>query len=77
MSSTQGHTGRNWQSELEPAYIWNLEKWYWWIYFQGSNGEIDIKNRPMDMGGREEGDGEMYGESNMETYNTISKIYSQ
>ena len=21
------------------AYIWNLERWYWWIYLQGSNGE--------------------------------------
>ena len=31
----------------------------------------------MDMGGGEEGDGEMYGESNMEIYNTICKIDSQ
>ena len=29
------------------------------------------------MGGREEGDGEMYGESNMETYHTICKTDSQ
>ena len=29
------------------AYIWNLERWYWWIYFQGSK-ETDIENRPMD-----------------------------
>ena len=29
------------------------------------------------MGGREEGDGEMYGESNMETYNTTYKTDSQ
>ena len=27
----------------------------------------------MDMVGEEEGEGEMYGESNMETYNTICK----
>ena len=27
--------------------------------------------------GGEKGEGEMYGESNMETYNTISKLYSQ
>ena len=32
-----------------------------------------IKNRLMDMVGGEEGEGEMYGESNMETYNTICK----
>ena len=31
----------------------------------------------MDMGGGEEGEDEMYGESNMETYNTICKIDSQ
>ena len=31
----------------------------------------------MDMGEGEEEKGEMYGESNMETYNTICKIDSQ
>ena len=31
----------------------------------------------MDMGDGEEEEGEMYGESNMETYNTICKIGSQ
>ena len=31
----------------------------------------------MDMEGWEEGEGEMYGEGNMETYITICKIYSQ
>ena len=31
----------------------------------------------MDMGDGEEEEGEMYGESNMETYNTICKIDSQ
>ena len=36
------------------AYIRNLEKWYWRIYSQGSNGEMDIENRLMDMGRREE-----------------------
>ena len=43
---------------------------------QGSNGEKDIENGLMDLGkrGRE---GKMYGESNMETYITIWKIYSQ
>ena len=45
--------------------------------FQSSNGEIDIEKRLMDMGGGEEGDGEMYGESNMKIYNTIFKIDSQ
>jgi len=36
-----------------------------------------MENRPMDTGGGKKGDGEMYGESNMETYNTIWKIDSQ
>ena len=31
----------------------------------------------MDTGAGEEGEGEMYGESNMEIYNTICKIDSQ
>ena len=35
------------------------------------------KNRPKDPGGGEEGEGEMYGESNMEIYNTVRKIDSQ
>ena len=26
------------------AYIWNLEKLYWWTYFQGRNRETDIDN---------------------------------
>ena len=44
---------------------------------QGSNGETDIENRLMDTGGVEEGGGEMYGESNRETYIIIRKIDSQ
>ena len=57
--------------------IWNLKRWHWWIYFQGSNGESDIENRLMYMAGGEEGEGDMYGESNIEIYNTIYKIDSQ
>ena len=44
------------------------------IYFQGRNGETDIKNRPVDLGG---GEGKMYVESNIENYNTICKIESK
>ena len=43
---------------------------------QGSNGETDIENRLIDTGERG-GEGELYGESNMETYITICKIDSQ
>ena len=51
------------------TYIWNLKRWDWWNYLQGSSGDTDIENRLMDMGkwGGEEGEGGMYGESNMET----------
>ena len=31
------------------------KRWYWWTYLQGSNGDADIENRHMDMGGGEEG----------------------
>ena len=34
---------------LYNAYIRNLEKWYWRIDLQSSNGETDIQNRLMDM----------------------------
>ena len=36
-----------------------------------------IENRLMDTGRGEEGEGEMYGESNMEMYITMWKIDSQ
>ena len=67
--------------EIEISYtdtnIWNLKRWHWWIYFQGSSGETDIENRPMDKVGGEEREGEMYWESNIEMYNTICKTDSQ
>ena len=25
------------------AYVWNLEKWYWWSYFQGRNRDINVE----------------------------------
>ena len=39
--------------------------------------EIETENRPMDTLGAEDGDGETYGESNIEIYNTIRKIPAQ
>ena len=57
--------------------MWNLEGWYWSIYYQGSNGETDIDNSPMDMGRGEEGEGEMYRHSNTEIYNAMCKTDSQ
>ena len=44
---------------------------------QGSNGDTDIENRLLDMEGAGEAEGEMYAESNMDTYNTIYKTDSQ
>ena len=36
-------------------HIWNLERWYWWTYFQGSSGDADGENGLEDT--VEEGDG--------------------
>ena len=66
------------QKEQDNAYILNLERWYWWIYLQGSNGETDIEQTyGHEAWGGEEWEGEMYGGSNMEIYITIRKIDSQ
>ena len=46
---------------------WNLERWYWWTYLEGSNGDKDTENRHVDMGRGEEEEGRIYGESKMET----------
>ena len=29
---------------------WNLDRSYWWTYFEGSNGDADIENRLVDPG---------------------------
>ena len=42
------------------AYIWNLEKWYWWIYFS------DTENRLMDT--TRQGESGKNWESSIETY---------
>ena len=45
--------------------------------FSGQQWRNRHNNRPKDMGGEVEGEGKMYGESNMEVYGTICKIDSQ
>ena len=45
------------------------------INLQGNNGETDPENRLMDM--ERWGESELYGKTDMETYNTICKINSQ
>ena len=46
------------------AYIWNLEKWYWWNYLQGRNGDTDIENKLVDPVG--EGESRTTGESSID-----------
>ena len=46
--------------------MWNLERWYWWAYLQGSIGDTDIKNRHRVTVG--EGEGRMTWESSTELY---------
>ena len=47
------------------AYIWNLERWYWWTSLQGSNGDADTENRLVVIGSGEEGEGGIYRESTL------------
>ena len=47
------------------------------IMCRAAKKTLDTENRLTDMGWGEEGEGEMYEESNMETYITIRKIDSQ
>ena len=54
-------------------HIWNLEKWYWRVYLQGSSGEMDMESR---LGEKGE-EGEMYGKSNIEIYITMCRKYVQ
>ena len=60
-----------------------LGNWHWWNIIdlsQISRVSPDIENRLTDVGlggGWEEGEGEMFGESKMDIYNTICKIDSQ
>ena len=62
------------QTSYINAYTWNLERWYWWTYFQGRNGDTDIKNRLVDMvEGRESG---MNWGSNTEPLNHTLWVWS-
>ena len=50
--------------------MWDLERWYWWSYIQGSKRDTDKKNRLLDSVG--EGEGEMTWENSTETYKQIA-----
>ena len=43
-----------------------LEKWYWWIYLQGRNGDDDVENRLMDT--VEERESGVNGESSLDIF---------
>ena len=38
------------------VYIWNLEKWNWWTYLQGRNGDSNIENGLVNTVGERERD---------------------
>ena len=44
------------------AYVWNVGRWSWWHYLQGSSGDADIQSRLVDAVG--EGEGETNPKSN-------------
>ena len=50
----------NSQREKEVSYIneyiWNLENWYQWTYWQGRNWDADLERGPEDTVGRGERD---------------------
>ena len=53
-------TGNIWLTMTESRNFLdsrNLEKWYWWTYLHGSNGEADIENRLVDAAVEGEGRG--------------------
>ena len=51
------------------TYIWNLEKWYWWIYLQGRSGDADVENEYVETMG--EGEGRIYRESSITSGNLL------
>ena len=54
------------------ACVWNLERWHWWTYLQGSNGDADIEKRLWIQGeGGREGGREISWENSMETYTLL------
>ena len=59
---------KNWKNKyhIVNAYIWNLDKWYWWTYLQGRNRDADIENGLVDTAG--EGEDGMNWECSIETY---------
>ena len=55
--------------------VWNLERWSWWTYLQGSRGDTEIEKRLVDTAGQ--GEGGTNGEGHRKIYMTICKIDMQ
>ena len=45
-------TEREKQISYINAYMWNLEKWYWWTYSQDRNRHADVQNGLGDTAGK-------------------------
>ena len=58
-------------------HIYGIRKMVLMNLFAGQQRRSRHREQTYGWGGEEEGEGEMYGYSNMETYNTICKIDSQ
>ena len=59
------------QLQYINTYVWNLEKWYWWICLQGEDGDTDVENGLVDTVG--EGESGMNEGSSINIY-TLSDI---
>jgi len=57
------------------AYIWNLERQYWWTYLQGNNGDAGTEDRRWTL--RLEGESEVWREHHGNIYTAISKTDTQ
>ena len=42
------------QISYDIANVWNLEKWYQWIYLQSRNRDTEVENKQMDTKGGSE-----------------------
>ena len=54
------------------AHTWNLERWYWQSYVQGSKGNTDVKNRLLDSVG--EGEGGIIWENSIEILPYVNMV---
>jgi len=70
----QSEVSRKEEHQYINAYIWNLEKRYWWTSIQGRNNLQDNRKQALDTVG--EGEGGTNLESGIEIRITICRIAS-